>query len=914
MAKDPHSRMEYADIDWRKWWGKEYTVPTHAQVNNDWYYIQNPQQPIEIIGRPVDSLEEFNSLQSQGNGFFDEFQKTGELEVLNRAIKYREQSIEVYLEDSIERTYSLQSLGYAYTSRFQRTGRISDVEQAIQYFHQSLNAKHPDYLGKARLLLNLGICYACRFQTNALLHDLYQSISYYEQSLETWNMEPDYPEERSKCLQCLANAVRDLYQRTNKIDDLDQSLNYARQSLKASPDSPERGRSLLELGIGLGTRFLKTGNAIDLEQSPEYYHQSFEAQSDLLESARGLYWLGYGYSTQHRFTGKAHYLEQSIQYYQQSLDIWPMDHPGRGFTSLALGLEFQNRFHFEYSLVDRTKSNENFESALFSQNSPSSVRIRAGLELVKSLSKEEQWDSAVHVVDEILELFPDLTVPTQTRDDMQVSLQQLSGISSIAASVFLKAGKPAIEALEVLERGRGIIASLTMDTRSDISVLKEKHPNLWSRYTECQQKLSTVNTDAGSSLGTNLEEFYVIKNKRRQDLFGTLENLRKEVRSHPGLERFLLPLTESQILDLAQAGPIVCYNMSEISSDAIITSTESIQAIHLPGLNKVDIQRHIKYFSLRGNAARRDVMLVGLDTDDIPSASDGLVELQYIWEFAVKPVLRQLGLLEQSKVIDTISRIHWVGGIMSLLPLHAAGDHNLGSTENTFSHVVSSFAPTIKALQYAREKSLFSLKNKKPEILIVSMPRTPGGFEPLNVAEEVEAIRNHSSSFASVTCLENPDKDSVVEKLKSCTIAHFACHGYSDPIEPAQSALILGNKAEERLTIQDLDEVIHDRAQLVYLSACSTAEIRTLRLIDESVHLASSFQLVGFQNVIGTLWGADDNAAVTIAARFYKELLKQNHIDTGSIAQALQNAVLYYRSLDGNLAVVTKWAPFIHLG
>jgi CHAT domain-containing protein len=158
--------------------------------------------------------------------------------------------------------------------------------------------------------------------------------------------------------------------------------------------------------------------------------------------------------------------------------------------------------------------------------------------------------------------------------------------------------------------------------------------------------------------------------------------------------------------------------------------------------------------------------------------------------------------------------------------------------------------------------------------------------------------------------LERPKKKDVLDALESCTIAHFACQGCADRIEPAKSALIIGREFEERLTVQDLDALNHDHGVIAYLSACSTAEIRAVFLAEESVHLASTFQIAGFRHVIGTLWGADDDAAVKVASKFYQDLLQRSDI---TVAQALHNAILCYRDTD-NHAAISKWAPFIHLG
>ena len=71
---------------------------------------------------------------------------------------------------------------------------------------------------------------------------------------------------------------------------------------------------------------------------------------------------------------------------------------------------------------------------------------------------------------------------------MQYVLQELLlDLASVFASVLLKAGKSSSEVLQALEQGRGVIASLMLDERSDISRLNEEHPELCFQYKQCQE-------------------------------------------------------------------------------------------------------------------------------------------------------------------------------------------------------------------------------------------------------------------------------------------------------------------------------------------------------------------------------------------------------------------------------------------
>lgn len=118
----------------------------------------------------------------------------------------------------------------------------------------------------------------------------------------------------------------------------------------------------------------------------------------------------------------------------------------------------------------------------------------------------------------------------------------------------------------------------------------------------------------------------------------------------------------------------------------------------------------------------------------------------------------------------------------------------------------------------------------------------------------------------------------------------------------------------EKLAIKDLDVVRHKTANIIFLSACSTAELRVQALAYESAHLAGSFQLSGFQHVIGSLWGVKDSAAAVLAKGFYEGLLGNERGDGMSVAIAMHNSMVTLRNTKDNWRNPSLWAPFIHLG
>jgi len=218
-----------------------------------------------------------------------------------------------------------------------------------------------------------------------------------------------------------------------------------------------------------------------------------------------------------------------------------------------------------------------------------------------------------------------------------------------------------------------------------------------------------------------------------------------------------------------------------------------------------------------------------------------------------------------------LPRIWWVtSGILGLFPLHAA-DHTWGvSIENTMSHVVSSYIPTLRALERAREKAGNLVPSGKSNALIFAMPETKGK-ESLNIQGEIRLVEEMTSGEALIS----PTKSTVRRGSRSLNMTHFACLGDADPKYPRKSTLYVAGEANHdrgTITLEDLATVDLENAQLAYLSVCSTAENKVMKLAEENLHVAAAFQLTGFRQVIGTPWKAKDWAARKAAPKFYESV------------------------------------------
>ncbi|KAF5632703.1 TPR domain protein [Fusarium sp. NRRL 52700] len=261
-------------------------------------------------------------------------------------------------------------------------------------------------------------------------------------------------------------------------------------------------------------------------------------------------------------------------------------------------------------------------------------------------------------------------------------------------------------------------------------------------------------------------------------------------------------------------------------------------------------------------------------------------------------VLDELTELEEFTGPSQVPRIWWIGtGITSSLPFYAASRYLENPEEDTLRQVVSSYTPTVKSLVHARSctTQLDSKKDKKPEILVVSMPDTQGQKALPGVTRECAIIIQTLGDGFTVKQLEKPSIKQVQEVIQESDIVHFACHRFSDHMDPSNSHLLHGVPPPEmpgfseasdqpnhskplvgRLTAQEIsNNHVLGKAQIAYLSACSTAEVKAEKFPGAALHIASAFQVAGFGHMIGLLWSTDDNTCVEMAKFFFCTFLKK---------------------------------------
>ncbi|KAM7208695.1 CHAT domain containing protein [Rhypophila decipiens] len=470
-------------------------------------------------------------------------------------------------------------------------------------------------------------------------------------------------------------------------------------------------------------------------------------------------------------------------------------------------------------------------------------------------------------------------------------LADSAGLASMAAATALNAGRKPAHALQLLELGRGVIAGLLMDMRGDISDLKREHPKLADEFVFLRDELDSPVGESTSTITSGETPPWELQAKRRREADQKFSNLITRIRTQPRFDRFLYPPTEDEIMAAATPDPIIVVNLSSYRCDAFLVERDRIRVLELPGLTVEEVQKQAQSLRLSGVAGSYYITTL----------------LEWLWDVLARPILDELNFKVPISG-DNWPRVWWIPtGLLSQLPLHAAGRHTPDSTENVLDRVISSYAASVKALIHGRRHPVQrSAEPHSDKALLVAMRETPdlSGNRTLPFAtDEVEMLKHLCPFLELQPVTPMLRKDDVLHHMQACRIFHFAGHGQSDPVEPSRSCLLLEDWKTNPLTVGDLrDSRLQDHAPfLAYLSACSTGANEVKSLADEGIHLVSAFQLAGFRHVVGTLWEVSDMHCVDVAKVLYTTIAKKGMTDT-AVCLGLHQAIRALR--DGKITSV----------
>ncbi|MGW2424269.1 CHAT domain-containing protein [Streptomyces sp. NPDC001709] len=463
-------------------------------------------------------------------------------------------------------------------------------------------------------------------------------------------------------------------------------------------------------------------------------------------------------------------------------------------------------------------------------------------------------------------------------------------------------GGPDVDrATELLERGRGLLLSRRLEARADLGELRSAHPVLAGNFERLTDQLAAEPEAPDPAPAGHAERSRLARLRASRGL----DELVERIRSQPGFDDFLRPLSAQQLRTLAADGPVVVLNHARHFCHALVVTAGSITALCLDAESDeiaeaaLNLREAIGAINARGPSRRSPAELVA-------AGATMRRTLSWTWHKIVRPVLELVGAGAPVPAPGPWPRIWWMPtGAFNALPLHAAQctqpDCELGGCGAALDTVVSSYVPGFQTLAYARTRAEHRASADRGGALLVASPEDelPGVAA---AADFAAGLLGEGRTLVGAVAT----RAAVLAALGSTSWVHFGCHAATDPTAPSGALLHL--PSGESLNVLEICRARPRSARLAFLAACGTARTSE-RLSDEALHITSAFLLAGFPAAIGTLWEIDSTHADRVTRDFYRRT-------TGDGAEAPAHALHHtVRALRRRIPDSPHvWAAYVHAG
>ncbi|GAA2619616.1 CHAT domain-containing protein [Streptomyces vastus] len=877
------------------------------------------------------------------------YELTEEKALLEQAVAAARQAAELVVSDDELRLVQLSNLSTVLRHLYTCTGRLAFLEESITHTRtvmESIPFTRPDHV---RYASDLSVATRLWAERTDQMEAILTSVYFAREALEA----PNPPGEiRALREHHLAESLRVLYLRTRETPLVEESVDLGRRAVGDKPlTRPEHVTYAVQLVNSLLLLHEYERDPALLDEAEAVMRAAVEVPA-LPPSlrARCLRALAEVLVLRTEKTGDHVYAAEALRLARGTLDLVPVEDARRADALSHVAKTARLVFESSGDPAALAEAHRCFRQAAQSATNRPLQRI-ADYRAWAALPPLE--DSAVGdrpmALEEAVALVPRVMAAGPDPADQQHAAVSLGGLATEAAAAALEAGDP-IRAVELLETTRGVLAPVAAETHA-LELLRTVDDALAEEFAAFCDRLNTLDREAaaealelyesdspaGVSVTTQTSR-HVIGNGAvggaRIEAYAAWDDFLTRVRALPGMSDFLRPRI-AELTAQATEGPVIMMLAHKNQGTALVLTGETqapVRAVPLPGLGSKETEELVRRFSQARHTAQDR-------TADLPTRRAAQAELRqilsWLWDTAVELVLLALGLGSAPRDTDEERkpRVWWCPvGLLSFLPLHAAGHHTTGAgadagavqaMRTAMDHVVSSYTPTVQAL--ARARALRDARTPKQadktsepgepdvsgSVVIVTEAGGDGRIPALPGAPaEARAVADRAPG---ALLLDHPEREQVLAALPRYTIAHFVCHGQADWTHPTRTSLLLHDHDSHPMTLDAIRSLRLENAQLAYLSACETAAPHPL-LADEALHITAGFHLAGYQQVIGTLWPIGDKAALDITCKFYDAFTHHGTRppDLTAAAYAVHHAVRAARDRFG--PTPTRWAAHIHFG
>lgn len=840
---------------------------------------------------------------------------TGSRDDADRAEEAIGEALALLPAESPQRDQAYSLLGDVFRAKGEMFGDVADLDAAVDAYREAgraQNASHFTLSGFASVLL-------IRFQHRGAMADIEEAVTLSRAAVEA---APTH--DRHGPLNLSGVALRLRFGRSGVLGDpgdLDEAIEAGQAAVRAvSAGHTLRPTYLANLAMAHIDRFRERRTESDAEAA-----EDVDAAIGLLREAvatvppghrlRPGLLTGLAGALADRFdtTSGLGDLQAAIDHAAHALDECPPGRAERAVLQMLRGRLLLRRRELrpgEETAADLAAAMTALREVIDSATAQPRSRMTALRTLAEQATEPA---AALAAYERAVELVPLIAWHGLDRRDREHFLAWIGALPQEAAAAALDAGRPE-RAVELLEHGRAVLWSQSLQTDLDLAAVRRHSPDVAQRLERVRDRLQALDAlgdpdpaHVASRDRTSVSDTRVALAREWEEL---CEHVRRDV---PGCEDFLRPPDFAQLRAAAEGGTVVLVNIAERRSDALALTADGLRVIPLPGLRPRLAHDHVSTWMAALESFQYLNMLHALGDGEaqLDMVTRMMREsLDWLWDAVVAPVLDVLGHTAEPAAGDAWPRVWWCPtGPLTFLPFHAAGRYlpDARAGECALDRVVSSHVPTLRTLVQARGRTS-GVAPEKRRMLVVAMPQTPGSAPLPDAEEDIASVTAVFPDRTTVVAGPEATRDAVRRAQHEHSWVHFSCHGDMDPLNPSRSGLLLHDGV---LTVADQAGLLLSHAEFAFLSSCSTA-LSGWVLPDEAVHISTALQFSGYRHVVATMWPVLGRYAGFVADHLYGSLAANGALAAEESALALHDAVRALRARsDGEVAV---WIPFVHCG
>jgi tetratricopeptide (TPR) repeat protein len=527
------------------------------------------------------------------------FDHTGDMALLDEALDLAREALRLRPEGHPDRVISCGNLARALRTRFDQTGDIGLLDEALDLQREILRLRPEGHLDRAHSCGNLAVALRTRFNQTGEIGLLDEALDLQREALR---LRPEGHPDRVISCGNLARALRSRFDQTGQMGLLDEALDLEREALRLCPEGYPRHASLCaELIISLRIRFKQSKDSL------------------LLDEARSLCTRAIIHSAASPYNHVRLRVEQA---HIHSLPTYSSCSPSAAVEVLLEAMQFR--------------------TAIIPHFYPISYVLRSCAKVVASNDDHVRLLSIYQVVIDVLPEMGSVVLPKLVR------LRRWQKAGNLPLEALLQAVKASNlhTGLELLEQGRAVLWSETLAIEG--SYLQDL-PEEWKTRMQMLMQSTSAAVEHGDTQHSGLAA-----RDRAHANYTLLQQLLKDIRASPGLERFMRGPSYSELVQVASAHPVIILAASDTACHALVLSSASVSPTHLV-LNRIsstDIEflghdirgMDLNVRALSGLVVATEVRgaFVNGKRED-PALRKLHKALERLWADVVKPILDCLG-------------------------------------------------------------------------------------------------------------------------------------------------------------------------------------------------------------------------------------------------------------------------------